>query len=142
MLPYLGNISSITKKRLNRSKLELRIVLPHLRNISNITKKRLNRCIGESLKFCKLKIIFKTGNKLKNYFRFKDRVRETWKSNFVCKFKCRSCKDSFYGKTYRYMKVRVWEHQGVSPWTGKRVKGTLSTSVRDHLLDCDHAVAW
>ena len=39
------------------------------------------------------------------------------------------------------MKVRVSEHQGVSPRTGKRVKGTLSTSVRD-MLDCDHTVAW
>ena len=77
VLPYLGNISSITKKRLNRSKLELRVVLPHLGNISSITKKRLSRCISKRLKFCKLKIIFKTGNKLKNYFRFKDRVRET-----------------------------------------------------------------
>ena len=32
-------------------KSELRIVLPCLGNISNITKKRLNRCIGKLLKF-------------------------------------------------------------------------------------------
>ena len=40
------------------------------------------------------------------------------------------------------MKLQVSEHQGVSPRTGKRVKGTLSTSVRDQMLDCDHTVAW
>ena len=40
------------------------------------------------------------------------------------------------------MKVRVSENQGVSARTGKRVKGTLSTSVRDHILNCDHTVAW
>ena len=40
------------------------------------------------------------------------------------------------------MKVLDSEHQDVSPITGKRVKGTLSTSVRDHILDCDHIVAW
>ena len=40
------------------------------------------------------------------------------------------------------MKVRVSEYQGVSPRTGKQVKGTLSTSVRDHMLDCDHIVTW
>ena len=40
------------------------------------------------------------------------------------------------------MKVRVSEHQGASPRKGKRVKGSLSTSVRDHMLDCDHAVSW
>ena len=40
------------------------------------------------------------------------------------------------------MKIRVSEHQGVLPRTGKIVKGTLSTSVRDHMLECDHTVTW
>ena len=119
-------------------KLELRIVLPYLGDISSITKKRLNRCISKRLTFCKL--IFQTGNRLKNYFRFKDRVPENLQSNFVYKFKCGSYTASYYGKTYRHMKVRVSEHQSVSPRT--RVKGTFSTSVRDHMLDCDHRVAW
>ena len=52
-------------------KLELRITLPFLGNISSITKKRLNRCIGKRLKFCKLKIIFQTGKRLVNYFNLK-----------------------------------------------------------------------
>ena len=38
------------------------------------------------------------------------------------------------------MKVRVLEHQGVSPRTGKQVKGNLSTLVRDHMLNCRHVV--
>ena len=123
-------------------KLELRITLPFLGNISSITKKRMNRCIGKGFKFCKLKIIFQTGNRLMNYFRFKDCVPETLQCNFVYKFKCGSCTASYYGKTYRHMKFRISEHQGVSPRTGKRVKGTLSTSVRDHMLNCNHTVAW
>ena len=105
-------------------KFELRVVLPYLGNISSITKKRLNRCISKHLKFCKLKIIFQTGNRLRNYLRFKDHVPETLQSNFVYKFKCESCTASYYGKTYRHMKVRVSEHQSVSPRTGKRVTGT------------------
>ena len=40
------------------------------------------------------------------------------------------------------MKVRVSQHQGLSPGTGKHLKETLSTSVRDHILDCNHVVAW
>ena len=56
--------------------------------------------------------------------------------------KCGSCTASYYGEIYRHMKVRISEHQGVSPRTGKRVKGTLSTSVRDHMLNCNHTVAW
>ena len=40
------------------------------------------------------------------------------------------------------MKVRVSEHHGVSPRTGKHLKGTLSASVWDHMLDCNHIIAW
>ena len=40
------------------------------------------------------------------------------------------------------MNVPVSEYKGVSPRTSKWVKGTLSTSVRDPMLDCDHIVIW
>ena len=40
------------------------------------------------------------------------------------------------------MKVRVSEHQGVLPRTGKHLKGTLSTSVTDQMFDCSHMVTW
>ena len=36
--------------------------------------------------------------------------------------------------------MRVSEHQGVFPRTGKPVKGTLPASVRDHMLVCDNKV--
>ena len=48
-------------------KLKLRIVLPYLGDISTITKKRLSRCISKRLKICKLQIVFQTGNRLNNY---------------------------------------------------------------------------
>ena len=83
------------------SKLELRIVLPYLGNISSITKKR---CISKRLKFCKLQIISQTGNRLNNYFRFNDCVPETLQSNFVYKFKCGSCTAFYYGKIYRHIR--------------------------------------
>ena len=40
------------------------------------------------------------------------------------------------------MKVRVSEHQGQSPQTGKHLKAILSTSMRNHMLDCNHVVSW
>ena len=39
------------------------------------------------------------------------------------------------------MKIRALERQA-SPQTGKYLKGTLSTSVRDYMLDCNHLLAW
>ena len=92
------------------------------------------------MKFCKWRVIFQTNNRLKNYFCFKDSVPETLRSNLIYKFPPGSCTASYIGKTYRHFKERVSEYQGVSPRTGKPVKGTLSTSVRDHMLVCDHKV--
>ena len=41
------------------------------------------------------------------------------------------------------MKVRVSKHQAVSPpQIGKHLKRILSTSVIDHMLDCNYVVAW
>ena len=49
---------------------------------------------------------------------------------------------SYTGKNFWHLKVRVSEHEGVSPRTGKIVTDTLSTSVRDHMLECDYIVTW
>ena len=119
---------------------ELIIILLYLGKMSQIVKTRLTKTMNKHMKFCKLRVIFQTNNRLRNYFRFKDSVHETLRSNLIYKFSCGSCTASYIGKTYRHFKVRVSEHQGVSPRTGKPVKGTLSTSVRDHMLVCDHKV--
>ena len=96
--------------------------------------------MNKHIKFCKLKVIFQPNNRLRNYFCFKDFVSETSWSSLIYKFWCGRCTASYIGNTYRHFKVRVSEYQGVSLKTGKKVKGTLSTSVRDHMLVCDHRV--
>ena len=80
------------------------------------------------MKFCKLKVIFETNNRLRNYFCFKDFVPETLRSSLIYKFSCGSCTASYIGKTYKLFKVGVSEHESASLRIGKPVKGTLSTS--------------
>ena len=133
MFIHRAQIPTVPKK-------ELIIILPCLGKMSQIVKTRLTKTMNKHMKFCKLRVTFQTNNKLRNYFRFKDFVPETLWSKLIYKFSCRSCAASYIGKTYRQFKVRVSEHQGVSPRTGKPLKGTLSTSVRDHMLVCDHKV--
>ena len=117
---------------------KLKIVLPYLGNLLNITKTKLTKVVHKNLKFS----LFKTTNKFDNYFCLKDIVPEALRSNRVYKFSCVSCTAFYIHKIYRYMKVRVSKHQGVSLRTGKTVQGTLSTSVRDRMLIFDHHVAW
>ena len=121
-------------------KKELIIILPYLGKMCQIVKTRLAKTMNKHMKFCKLRVIFQTNNRLQNYFCFKDSVPETLRSKLIYKFSCGSCTAPHIGKTYRHLKARVSEHQGVSPRTGKPVKCTLSTSVKDHMLVCDNKV--
>ena len=109
-------------------------------NILGVIKTGLSKALQKHLPFCKLPVIFKSTNHLKSYFNFKDVLPEPLRSCQIYKFTCGSCSASYTGKTFQHLKVRVSEHQGVSPQTGKIVKGTLSTSVHDHMLKCDHIV--
>ena len=65
---------------------ELIIILLYLGKISQIVKIRLTKIMIKHIKFCKLRVIFQTNNKLKNYFRFKDFVPETLWSSLIHKF--------------------------------------------------------
>ena len=46
---------------------------------------------------------------------------------------------SCYGKTKPHFKVRMCEHLGVSPFTGKRVKGDNDSAIKEHHLFCNHS---
>ena len=117
------------------------LVLPFMVKISALVKSGLIRSLHKHLVFCKVEIVFKTSNRLKNYFSFKD-VPLPLRSCQIYNYTCRSCNASYTGKTFRHTKVRVSEHQGVSPRTVKHLEGIMSTSLRDHMLDCNHVVAF
>ena len=61
--------------------------------VSGFNKQQvLETCFRKlSKKFCKIKIILQTVNRLRNFFKFKDCVPETLQFNLVYKFKCESC---------------------------------------------------
>ena len=103
-------------------KKQLYLVLPFMGKVSALVKYGLARSLHKRLPFCKVKIAFKTSNHLKNYFCFKDVVSEPLRSYQICNFTCRSCNTSHIGKNFGHMKVRVLEHQGVSPQTCKHLK--------------------
>ena len=67
------------------------------------------------------------------------RPLRSWQIDY---FTCGSCNASYIVKTFRHMKVRPSEHQAISTRASKHLKGTLPTSVRDHVLDCNNIVAW
>ena len=91
-------------------KKQLYLVLPYMGKMSALVKSGLARSLHKRLPFCKVKIAFKTSNRLKNYFCFKDVVPEPLRSCQIYNFTCGSCNASYIGKTFRHMKVGVSEH--------------------------------
>ena len=75
-------------------------------------------------------------------FTFKDKISKEMRSLLCYKFQCSSCNATYYGKTKRHFKVRVSEHMGVSARTGKNIKSTKSSAVRDHMLVCNNIVSF
>ena len=71
-------------------KKQLYLVLPFMGKMSALVKSGLARSLHKRLPFCKVKIIFKTSNHLKNYFSFKDVVPEPLRSCQIYNFTCRS----------------------------------------------------
>ena len=50
------------------------------------------------------------------------------------KFQCSSCNATYCGKTKRRFRVCVSENMEVSARTGKNIKSTKSSDVRDHMF--------
>ena len=138
---FLNKKFSNTPVTLTVKKNELFIVLPYLGNLSLALRTRLQNSINKNLSFCKIKVIFKSTTRLSNFFHFKDKVPFNLCSNVVYKFSCGRCNATYYGKTCRHSNVRVGEHSGISPLTGKKWKARKTTAVKDHMLFCDHIVS-
>ena len=62
-------------------------------------------------------------------------------SGLVYQYKCRSCNAIYYGKTKRYLKVRICEHLGISHLTEKKVMidNNKLTVIQEHLLSCNYS---
>ena len=116
------------------------IILPFLGNISGRTKKRITRLFQNYLPQCKINFVFRSKTRLSSLLSFKDKLPFLLNAGIIYKYTCSRCNSTYVGKTKRHIKKRYCEHQGRSPLTGKLVKGQLSTTVRDHTLDCDTVV--
>ena len=109
--------------------------------ISTELKVKLNKTFKQLLPACDLRVIFKVSLRMKNYFNFKDKIKQELRYLLVYNFKCNRCNAEYIGKTKRHYRTQISEHIGVSPLTGECVKNNSQTSaVHDHMLFCKTVV--
>ena len=101
----------------------------------------LEKTICNFLSCVSLKVISRIKNRLSSKFTFKNKISKEICSVLCYKFQC-SYNATYYGKTKRHFKVCVSEHMGVSACTGKNMKSTKNSAVRDHMLVCNSIVSF
>ena len=111
---FLDKIFIAKKVVLTVPKKELRICLPFLGKQSLEIKTKLSRFLSKNFPQCKPQVIFKSNNRLKNFFSFKDKIPLNVRSNLLYQYTCDGCNAIYIGKTKRHYLVRVFEHLGIS----------------------------
>ena len=126
--------NSVSDKR------EIFICLDFLGHISLQGKKQLVEIFRTCKKNIKLNVIFRSSNRIRNAFRFKDRIPSSMNSNVIYKFKCNICNDVYIGETKRHLLIRQYEHLGKSVLTNKPLKYNEkdATAIRKHCHHTNH----
>ena len=84
--------------------------------------------------YCSLRIVFQSKTRLSSLFRFKDIIPKVISSHLVYKFTCTCSNATYYGESERHFFVRAYEHLGMTPLTGKRVRKPKKSAIFDHIL--------
>ena len=82
--------------------------------------------------YIKPNIILVNNNRIKDIFRFKDRIPKCCMSSVVYKFSCASCGASYLGSTQKSLYCRVQQHAGKSFRTGLPLSKPVESSIREH----------
>ena len=120
----------------SNKKKQIQIILPFLGSTTRNLQHNMNKTIKKYIPHLHVKIISRAATRLGSLFRFKDRVPSSLMSGAIYKFQCGNCNVTYIGKTKRHTKKRFSEHMGISPLTGKPVKGQCTTAIRDHMRQC------
>ena len=75
---------------------------------------------------------------LVSLFCFKDITPKEIKSHLMYKFMCNCCNATYYAGSERHFFVIAFEHLGMTPLTGKRVKNPKKSAIINHILLKDH----
>ena len=114
-------------------KKDVHIVLPFLGSSSWTIKNNLRRTFSKILPFCKLKIVFKTGNRMSSFFKFKDPFPESLRSGVIYQYNCAKCNLSYVGSTWRFWERRLQEHLHISALTGEPLNGMQRFAPLQHV---------
>ena len=104
-------------------------------------KKQLSKILSNAYPQLDIKIYFTLQNKIGNFFKIKDTIPISLKSNIIYKWQCRSCDATYVGRTIRSARMRWFEHMGRSFRTGNHLVKPCYSAIREHSEESGHPLA-
>ena len=108
----------------------------YLGDLSKQMANDIKKIVGQSFPQVQLFIIFKAHSTIGGHFRLKDKQPQMIRSNVIYKYTCQCCKAFYIGKTDRQLGVRICEHMGISPRTGKPLSVRPHSDIFEHCQKC------
>ena len=88
-----------------------------------------------------MKIYFRLQNKIRNFFRIKDKIPTNLRSKLIYLWKCRGCEATYIGRTTRSAWTRWFEHLGRSFRTGSYLTRPSYSAIREHREETAHPLS-
>ena len=76
------------------------------------------------------------------FFQFKDVIPKLTRSHIVYKYKCQCCGALYFGKTCRHLHMRISEHLGISPLSGKKLICSSLSAIQAHTRTTCHPISF
>ena len=114
------------------------IVLPYYGLLSYSIRKSLHKLLKQCYPNTIFRFIFTNSKTIGTMFKHKEPLPSNLISNIVYQFDCPQCKMRYIGETKRNLSLRVPEHRGLSPRTGRPISTPFSSSIRNHSEQTNH----
>ena len=75
-----------------------------------------------------------------SYFKFQGVIPNSLASSVIYKYTCRQCSAAYIGETRKQVKVRICQHKGISPRTGRRTHDPPNSKIYSHSFEENHPI--
>ena len=135
---FLNNVQTKTLLPMEEKPKIRYICLPYYGLLSFDIRKNLNKILKSAYPDTLFRFIFTNPCTIGSQFRHKEQLPPNLTSNIVYLFTCLHCKMRYIGSTHRNLSLRIPEHLGISPRTGKPISRPSHSNIRAHALQMKH----
>lgn len=119
------------------------VSFPYIGPESCHLKREILKLMDTFFPHIRIKPIFVNPLRMSSFFKFKDSLPNSMRSNVVYMFNCPQCNcGSYIGSTERLLKVRVDAHRGVSHRTGSELNHKENSTIRNHCFKCKYRMKY